>query len=91
MLEEVKKEEHVGYNMSSGLSDPFKSSKDQQPPSHQQQPSKKKHEEIIDTYGDDFDEEIVEELPEDNNLLDSNENVGRGVNPAQSLGGITVS
>lgn len=65
-----------------GGGDPYKLSKEQQ--------QKKKHEEIIDTYGDDFDEEIVEELPEDNNLLDSNENVGR-VNPAHSLGGITVS
>ena len=30
--------------------------------------------EIIDTYGDDFDDDIEEELPEDNHLLDSNDN-----------------
>lgn len=40
-------------------------------------PNAKKEEQkadIIDTYGDDFDEEIDEELPEDNHLLDSNDN-----------------
>jgi hypothetical protein len=52
----------------------------------------KEHEDIIDTYGDDFDEEIDEELPEENNLLDSNDNVNRmGNQAAQSIGGITVS
>jgi len=45
----------------------------------------------VDTYGDDFEDDIEEDLPEDNHLLDSNENMGRGINPAQSLGGITVS
>jgi hypothetical protein len=34
----------------------------------------KKPTEIIDTYGDDFEDEIEEELPEDNHLLDSNDN-----------------
>ena len=40
-------------------------------------------------YGDDFEDEIEEDLPEDNHLLDSNDNANQGI--AQSLGGITVS
>lgn len=32
---------------------------------------KKKEDDLIDTYGDDFEEEIEEDLPEVNNLLDS--------------------
>ena len=57
-------------------------------------PNVKKEEkknEIIDTYGDDF-EEIDEDLPEDNHLLDSNDNYNHQ-NQAitESAGGITVS
>ncbi len=89
MLEEVSREEKQGYN-----TDMYKQQQQQQ---QQQQPKqntqqKKEQEDIIDTYGDDFEEEIDEELPEDNNLLDSNDYVGRMGNPAgQSIGGITVS
>lgn len=48
---------------------------------------------MIDTYGDDFEEEIDEELPVDD-LLGSNDNIrgGGGQNPiTESLGGVTVS
>lgn len=40
------------------------------------QRKERKHDDIIDTYGDDFEEEIEEDIPEDNNnhLLDSNDN-----------------
>ena len=84
-MEEFNREEKSGYKAE------IPSSQNQ---NIQDQNKKKKEEDqhnIIDTYGDDFDEEIDEELPEDNNLLDSNDNVGR-MNPGgQSLGGITVS
>ena len=55
------------------------------------QNQKKNEDNIIDTYGDDFEEEIDEELPEENNLLDSAGDGNRGNGIGQSLGGITVS
>jgi hypothetical protein len=51
----------------------------------------KQKQEIIDTYGEDeFEEDIEEELPEDNHLLDSNDNY-RNQAITESAGGITVS
>lgn len=55
---------------------------------------------MIDTYEEEFEDDIEEDLPEDNHLLDSNDNVGGhnqiktsgGGNAAgQSMGGITAS
>ena len=51
----------------------------------------KREDDIIDTYGDDFEEETEEDLPEDNHLLDSNENVGGQRAATESAGGVTVS
>lgn len=79
MLEDMQKEEKSGYKVGE-ISNNAQRKKDE--------------DNIIETYGDDFeeDEEIDEELPEDNHLLDSvggdgNRNNGGG----QSMGGITVS
>lgn len=52
-------------------------------------------EEPLDTYEDEFEEEIEEDLPDDNHLLESNDNVGASgglrMNAGHSLGGMTVS
>jgi hypothetical protein len=71
MMEEFNREEKSGYKAEITTSQ------------SQDHKNKKKEDEhnIIDTYGDDFDEEIEEDLPEENNLLDSNDNVGRMGNP----------
>lgn len=53
--------------------------------------SKVKEDDIIDTYGDDFEEEIEEDIPDADGLLESNENVNPLKNITESLGGITVS
>lgn len=79
MLEEQKREEKSGYRA--------------EIPSYNQ-PAKqksKKEDDIIDTYGDDFEEEIEEDIPEVDGLAESNENVGAHKNITESVGGITVS
>ena len=76
MVEEVQREEKSGYKA--------------EIPTIKQEPKKN---DIIDTYGDDFDDDDIEEdLPEDNHLLDSNDNYqqqNQGI--GESAGGITVS
>ena len=85
ILEEQKKEEKSGF----ALGD--KGGKQQQP-GYQGSQKQNREDDLIDTYGDDFEEEIEEDLPEDNHLLDSNDNAnGQKDGAAQSLGGITVS
>lgn len=79
MLEEQKREEKLGYQFGNDNNKSGKYSRD----------NSKKEDDIIDTYGDDFDEEIEEDLPEDNHLLDSND--GNHKNITESAGGITVS
>ena len=59
MVEEVSREEKTGYKA--------------EIPSAVTKKEEKKAD-IIDTYGDDFEDDIEEELPEDNHLLDSNDN-----------------
>ena len=81
MLEEQKREERSGYQFSSQAND-NKSGK-------YSRDNSKKEDDIIDTYGDDFEEEIEEDLPDDtNHLLDSNDH---HKNITESAGGITVS
>lgn len=77
MLEEQKREEKSGYRAEIPL---------YQPPVTQKS---KKEDDIIETYGDDFEEEIEEDIPD--NLGESNENVNPHKNITESLGGITVS
>lgn len=77
ILEEQKREEKSGYRA--------------EIPSFQDKQKAKKEDDIIDTYGDDFEEEIEEDLPEDNHLGESNDNVNAHKNITESLGGITVS
>ncbi len=77
ILEEQKREEKQGYRA--------------EIPSFNDKSKGKKEDDIIDTYGDDFEEEIEEDLPDDNNLLESNDNVNPHKNVTESLGGITVS
>lgn len=84
MLEEQKREERSGYMFTSQANQPDKSGK-------YSRDNSKKDDDIIDTYGDDFEEEIDEELPEDNHLLDSNDNFNPHKNITESVGGITVS
>jgi hypothetical protein len=85
MLEEQKREEKSGYQFnSSHNNDNNKSGK-------YSRDNSKKEDDIIETYGDDFEEEIDEELPEDNHLLDSNDNFNPHKNITESAGGITVS
>jgi hypothetical protein len=79
MLEEQKREEKSGYRAEIPS---------YQPPGTQKN---KKEDDIIETYGDDFEEEIEEDIPDDNNLGESNENVNPHKNITESLGGITVS
>jgi hypothetical protein len=79
MLEEVNREEISGYKAEIQTSSTGKNKKHA------------REDDIIDTYGDDFEEEIEEDLPEDNHLLDSNENVGGQRGITESAGAITVS
>ena len=79
MLEEQKREEKSGYRAEI----PSFQAPDKQ--------KSKKEDDIIDTYGDDFEEEIEEDIPDDNNLAESNDNVNPHKNITESLGGITVS
>jgi hypothetical protein len=77
MLEEQKREEKSGYRAEIPS---------YQPPVTQKS---KKEDDIIETYGDDFEEEIEEDIPD--NLGESNDNVNAHKNITESLGGITVS
>jgi hypothetical protein len=90
MLEEQKREEKSGYRAEI-LAQPEKNTNKAALGGYQREKSNRS-DDIIETYGDDFEEEIEEDLPEDNHLLDSNENVNAqkgGV--TESMGGITVS
>ena len=49
----------------------------------------KREDDIIDTYGDDFEEEIEEDIPEVDHLLESNDNPHKNI--TERAGGITVS
>ena len=53
-------------------------------------PKDKKPVEEIDAYNDDFDEDIEEELPEDNHLLESHGDQQQNRNPGESIG-VTMS
>ena len=90
MLEEVSREEKSGYRAEiHSLGHPT-SQYSQPREENKKEAVKKQQDDIIDTYGDDFDEEIEEDLPEDNHLLDSNDNMNH--KPiTESLGGVTVS
>ena len=81
MLEEHKREEKSGYQFApTNDNNNNKSGK-----------YSKREDDIIDTYGDDFEEEIEEDLPDDtNHLLDSNDG-GNHKGITESAGGITVS
>ena len=79
MLEEIQREEKSGYKAEFN-----------QPVNDFGKKLSKKEEEIAETYGDDFEEEIDEDLPVDD-LLGSDGDGHRLGNVGQSLGGITVS
>lgn len=89
MLEEHKYEERSGYNFS-GAGNSYSGMNNNNDVSKNKGNASKREDDIIDTYGDDFEEEIDEDIPEDNHLLES----GGDVNPHKNItesGGITVS
>lgn len=89
MLEEQKREEKSGYQFSGygGQAQAHDTSKNKS----NSFTNNKKDDDIIDTYGDDFEEEIDEDIPDTDQLLESNDNNNGHKNITESAGGITVS
>jgi hypothetical protein len=86
MLEEQKREEKSGYQL------PGRYGASTKPTTGFGSAAGKKDDDIIDTYGDDFEEEAIEEdIPDTNDLLESNDNVNAHKHITESAGGITVS
>ena len=89
MLEEQKREEKSGYQFTN--QQPTQAQKRDANSGKYSRDNSRKEDDIIDTYGDDFEEEIEEDLPEDNHLLDSNDHhknitESAGITVSQSLG-----
>lgn len=85
MLEEQKREEKSGYHFGGRYGSSAASATEAGKPE-----SRKREEDVIDTYGDDFEEEIDEEIAEDNNGFEAHD-VGGNKGVTESAGGITVS